>query len=214
MKVFNADDHPILRKGITNLINEAQGMEWVGSAADGREAMEKLRANPPDVALLDIEMPYFSGLDVATTLIKEGSPTRFVLLTLFKEKLLLQKALSAGIKGYLLKESNEGEIIDCIRAVHNGRAYVNASMTDFLINPATIAPVSNPLVNLSNHEQNILKLIAREKTTTEIAGMLFLSPKTIANHRNNISKKLSLNGKQNGLLKWALAHRELLRNAN
>ena len=209
ISVFNADDHPILRKGITNLVSEAPDLHWVGSAKDGQEALKKIRQLRPEVAVLDVEMPHLTGLEVATKLIEEGVPTNFILLTLFKEENLLRGAIATGVKGYLLKESSEQEILAGIRSAALGRVYVNASLTHMLLGQAV--EKSNPLSQLSDHERNILKLISREKTTAEIANMLFLSPKTIANHRNNISKKLGLAGKQNGLLKWAMANRELLK---
>lgn len=163
----------------------------------------------PDVAILDIEIPYLTGLEVAKTILEEKkSNTNFILLTLFKEEMLLKKALEIGIKGYLLKESSEQEILDCIRAVAQGRAYVNPSLTHYLIN---INKKDNSVLStLTKHEINILKLIARQKTSSEIAEMLFISPKTVSNHRTNISKKLELSGEQNSLLKWAIEHRKLL----
>jgi len=205
IKVFNADDHPILRKGVSNLLAETVDIDWVGSAGDGQEALTKIRALQPDVAVLDIEMPHLSGLEVARILLKEGSTTAFVLLTLFKEESFFQNAMAVGIKGYLLKESSEKEILDCIRTVHQGKAYVNPSLTYLLIKDK-----SSILDQLTSQEINILKLIARQKTSIEIADMLFVSPKTVSNHRSNISKKLNLSGEQNGLLKWAMEHRELL----
>jgi len=208
IRVFNADDHPILRKGITDLINQTEGLEWVGSAENGKIALEKIRAIKPDVAILDIEMPFMTGMEAAQTLMSEGINTNFVLLTLFKDQSFLNRALELGIKGYLLKESSEKEILECIRFVSEGKAYVNASMTQYLINQKEAQ--NDVLSNLSTHEINILKLIARQKTSAEIASMLFISPKTVSNHRTNISKKLELQGKQNGLLKWAIEHRELL----
>lgn len=208
IRVFNADDHPMLRKGVSNMLVEADGIEWIGSAEHGKEAVEKLRILKPDVALLDIEMPHMTGLEVAKTLIAEKSQTRFVLLTLFKDESLFHRALDLGVMGYLLKESRESEILDCIRSVYQGRPYVNPSLTQFLIRPKTSK--QSLLEALSEHEVNILKLIAMQKTSAEIADMLFISPKTVSNHRRNISKKLELTGEQNGLLKWAMEHKELL----
>jgi DNA-binding NarL/FixJ family response regulator len=207
IRVFNADDHPILRKGVTDLLKESDDFEWVGSAADGKEALEKIRNLQPDVAILDIEMPHYTGLEVAQILMEEGMKTRFVLLTLFKEESFFRNAMKAGVKGYLLKESNEKEILDCIRSVNQGKPYVNPSLTHYLL---AEEPANNILANLTDHEVNILKLIARQKTTAEIANMLFISPKTVSNHRGNIGKKLDLSGEQNGLLKWAIENRELL----
>lgn len=208
IRIFNADDHPILRKGITDLIVETEGMEWVGSAADGKEALEKIRSIRPDVAVLDIEMPQHSGLEVVRILLEEGIPTHFVLLTLFKDEAFLQKALQLGVKGYLLKESSEQEIVDCLRSVARGLPYVNPGLTRYLISQQQQG--QDTLSLLSEHEKNILRLISQQKTTAEIADMLFISPKTVANHRTNISKKLNLGGAQNGLLKWAIENRALL----
>lgn len=208
IRVFNADDHPILRKGVTDLLRETADIDWVGSAGNGQDALEKIRKLQPAVALLDIEMPHFSGLEVAGKLIEEGTKTAFVLLTLFKDESFFRKAMEVGIKGYLLKESSEQEILDCIRSVSEGRPYVNSSLTQFLIPSQKQQP--DAFSALTPHEINILKLIARQKTSAEIADMLFISPKTVANHRSNISKKLALSGEQNGLLKWAIKHRELL----
>lgn len=205
ISVFNADDHPMLRKGITEMIKQAPGLSWAGSGIDGQESIEKITTLKPDVAILDIEMPHCSGLEVAKKLIAEGCNTQFILLTLYDNKHFLQNALAIGIKGYLLKESSETEILACITAVAQGRSYVNASLTHHLLGNS---PLEDQLSRLSKQELNVLKLIANQKNTKEIAGMLFLSPKTIANHRNNISKKLELSGEQNGLLKWALEHRE------
>ncbi len=207
ISVFNADDHPILRKGVTNLLLETEGLQWVGSADNGKEALPKIRSLQPDVAILDIEMPFYSGLEVAQRLLEEGIKTKFIMLTLFKDENFFRRALAIGIKGFLLKESSEQEIIDCIRSVYEGRPYVNPSLTHYLI-PKD--PQDNILKNLSEQEINILKLIAKQKTSAEIANMLFISPKTVSNHRTNIGKKLKLSGEQNGLLKWALEHRNLL----
>ncbi|MDW3646383.1 MAG: response regulator transcription factor [Bacteroidia bacterium] len=206
--VFNADDHPILRKGVTDLLNEQEGLEWVGSAENGEEALAKIRLLKPDVAILDIEMPRMTGLEVAKLLIEEGSTTEFCLLTLFKDESFFHHAIEAGIKGYLLKESSEQEIIACVHSLSKGRPYVNPSLTHYLIKPKNAK--TDLLSRLSNHEINILKLISKQKTTAEIADMLFISPKTVGNHRSNIGKKLELSGEQNGLLRWALENKELL----
>lgn len=208
IRVFNADDHPLLRKGVSDLLRETEGLQWVGSAPDGKEALEKIRAMQPDVAILDIEMPHFTGLEVAQTLLQEGSKTAFILLTLFKEESFFRGALEVGVMGYLLKESSESEIIDAIRSVYRGRPYVNPELTHLLI--YADKDKHQILEQLSEQEINILKLIAQQKTSKEIASMLFISPKTVSNHRTNISKKLDLGGVQNGLLKWALEHKGLL----
>ena len=208
IRVFNADDHPILRKGIIDLLKETEGIQWAGSAADGQEALDKIRTIQPDIAILDIEMPHFTGLEVAQKLIAEKISTKFVLLTLFKDEQFFKRAMEIGVNGYLLKESSEKEILDCIKTVYSGKSYVNSSLTHYLID--NNKKKNSLLERLTKHEINILKLIAQQKTSVEIASMLFISPKTVGNHRTNISKKLELTGVQNGLLKWAIEHREEL----
>ena len=208
IKTFNADDHPILRKGVADLIQQTNGLEWVGSAEDGNTAFEKIKEIQPDVAILDVDMPHLSGLEVAEKLINDGSKTEFVILTLFKEERLFKKAMISGVKGYLLKESREDEIVAAIRSVYQGRPYVNASLTHWLFSRGKNE--ENVIDQLSEQEINILKLVAREKTSVEIAEMLFISPKTVANHRRNIGKKLDLGGEQNGVLKWAIQNQHLL----
>lgn len=209
IRIFNADDHPILRKGMIELIQQTEGMTWSGSASDGREALEKIRAIRPDIALLDIEMPHASGIEIARQLKYEGLPTRIILLTLFKDPVMVKTALQEGVMGYLLKESPETEIIQCIHAVHTGSKYISPVLTDLMISMTT-GDDNDPVAVLSDREKNILRLIARNKTSREIAELLFLSPKTVANHRSNIAKKLSLDGEQNSLLKWAVANKKLL----
>ncbi len=206
--VFNADDHPLLRKGVSDLIKETTFLDYVGSAADGQEALDKIRSIKPDVAILDIEMPHLSGIDVARTLIKENISTQFVLLTLFKDESFFQNAFNVGVRGYLLKDSSEQVILDCIQSVHSGKAYVNPELTQYLLSSKNTK--DDQLSDLSDHEVNILRLIAQQKTSAEIADMLFISPKTVANHRSNIGKKLNLSGEQNGLLKWAIKNQNLL----
>jgi len=208
IRVLNADDHPILRKGIVDLIVESEGLEWVGSASDGKEALQKIQDIKPDIALLDIEMPHLTGIEIARELKQKASETKVILLTLFKDSSFVKNALAEGVMGYLLKESKESEILDCIKSVSEGKPYISPSLTNVLI---TINSGNNsPLESLTEHEINILRLIAKNKTSKEIAEMLFLSPKTISNHRNNISKKLGLEGQQNALLKWVLENKDQL----
>jgi len=205
IRVYNADDHPIFRKGISDLIEGAAELEWVGSAKDGKVAIEEIRILVPDVAVLDMEMPCHTGFEVVQTMVAEGIDTHFIVLTLHKEAALLDKALKMGVKGYLLKESSERDILACIHAVAEGRVYVDPSLTQYLA--LQKKDKGDALANLSDHEVDILRLISRQKTSAEIADMLFISPKTVANHRSNISKKLNLSGVQNGLLKWAIDHK-------
>jgi DNA-binding NarL/FixJ family response regulator len=207
IRVFNADDHPILRKGISDLLTNTQWIQWVGSASTGIEAIEKLRSLKPDVAILDIEMPGNSGIEVAQILLEEGINTSFILFTLHKEASFFDLAMKSGIRGYLLKESSESEILECIKSVAEGKPYVNSELTHLLFKKTeeTVSPLSA----LSSQEINVLKLIARRMTSEEIATMLFISPKTVSNHRTNISRKLGLSGKQNGLLIWVMEHRSL-----
>jgi DNA-binding NarL/FixJ family response regulator len=151
IRVYNADDHPILCKGISDLIQQTADMEFVGSATNGRTALNQIQALKPDVAVLDIEMPEMTGMEVAKALIKEESSSQVVLLTLFKDESFLTNAIEMGIKGYLLKESSEKEILDCIRSVAEGKAFVSASMAQYLISAKQTK--SQILTNLKTYRE-------------------------------------------------------------
>src|SRR5205085_6734299 len=133
IKIFIADDHPIFRGGLRQLIALEPHFEIVGEAKDGAEAIARLLQSPADVALLDIDMPKADGFQVLTALREKGLSLQFVFLTMHKDEQFLNAALDLGVKGFLVKDSAAEEVIDCINAVVNGQEFISPQLTSFLL---------------------------------------------------------------------------------
>lgn len=199
IKIFIADDHPIFRSGLRQLIETAPQMEIIGEAKDGAEAMERLLASPADVALLDIDMPKADGFKVLTALREKGINLQVVFLTMHKDEQFLNAALDLGVKGFLVKDSAAEEVIDCINAVVKGQEFISPQLTSLLLkrlrraqeNPAQVSLLDQ----LTPTERKVLKLIAQFKTSKEIAAELFMGVRTVEQHRLNISEKFNLKGR-------------------
>jgi RNA polymerase sigma factor (sigma-70 family) len=209
IKVFLADDHGVVRDGL-RLVLEAQGdMTVVGEAAHGRQAVRDVQRVQPDVVLMDIAMPELNGLE-ATQRIRDACPaTQVVILSVHATTEHIFRALQAGAKGYLLKESAGQEVVEAIRAVHAGRRYVSRQIAESVIDDyaarRTAAEVKSPLEQLSPREREILQLVVEGKSSAEIADLLFLSPKTVDTYRSRLMQKLGI-GDVPGLVKFAIQH--------
>ncbi len=188
-------------------------MKVVAEADNGTTALEYLQALRPAVAVLDIDMPKLDGFAVVAAIHASKLPINVIFLTMHKEEEAFNHALDAGVQGYVLKDSAASEIVSGIRAVAEGHPFISPSMSAFLLNRnarATTLTQQRPGLNrLSSMERRILKLIAENKTTKEIAAELFLSPRTIDSHRANITAKLELQG-SHALLKFAFDHKSEL----
>jgi len=198
--IIIADDHPLLLKGLSDFLIE-KNYNLIGSGNDGREAYNLIVKENPDIAIIDIQMPYMSGIEIAQKCKGlEGVDTKIVLITLHKEKELYQKAQELNIFGYILKEFALDEIENCIKTVSKGEPFFSNRIMELIdINPVE----SNDLKKLTPSEKKILKLIANDKTNKEIASLLFISYRTVEKHRSNIINKLNLEAKTNSLLIWA-----------
>ena len=199
IKIFIADDHPIFRSGLRQLIETAPRMAVIGEAKDGAEAIERLLASPADVALLDIDMPKADGFQVLTALREKGLSLQFVFLTMHKDEQFLNAALDLGVKGFLVKDSAAEEVIDCVNAVVKGEEFISPQLTSLLLKRLRHAQ-ENPaqpslLDQLTPTERKVLKLIAQFKTNKEIAAELFMGVRTVEQHRLNISEKFNLKGR-------------------
>lgn len=200
VKVVIADDHPILLSGLNALINGIEGFEVVGTALNGEEALNLAVSLQPNIVVLDLDMPKMNGLEVAERL-KENHPDIAIsILTLHKEESFLLKAVDLGVEGFLLKDFANEEIERCLHALSSGKSFYSKEL-ESRINSNARLPEEFSL--LSRAEKRVLRLVAENKTSKEIAELLFISPKTIENHRYNIAKKLKLEPKNNSLLQWA-----------
>jgi two-component system, NarL family, response regulator DegU len=206
--VLIADDHPIFRRGLRQLIESDAKFKIVAEAEDGDEALDKISRLQPQVAILDVEMPNRDGLEVLKTMSERKISTAIVLLTMYKEDRFFNSALDAGVKGYVLKDSAITEITSAIRAAAAGENFISPTLSTLMIKRLTRAekPPDKPLDSLTVSERRVLKLVAEAKNNQQIADELFVSVRTVENHRSNICAKLNLDGK-NSLLIYALTHK-------
>ena len=205
LKILNADDHPLLREGLFYILNKNENFKIIGQAADGQEALNLIRVQKPDIAILDVQMPKLDGFEVAKILIKEKLATKIIFLTMFKDVELIKKVFDLGVKGYVLKENAVNDIVTCIESVAENKFFISPQASDILFKQKEQKkkPVDE---KLTHSEKKILSLIAQDKSSKEIAEELFVSVKTIENHRSNICKKLGITG-NSALLIYALKNK-------
>jgi DNA-binding NarL/FixJ family response regulator len=205
-----AEDHPLFRKGLIDALSEDPTFQILGEAADGDVALELVRRHRPRVALLDVDMPRRGGLAVAEAVRREQLGAAVVMLTMYKDAAMLHRALDAGAKGYVLKDSAVTDIVACLHLVAAGRAYVSPALSSDLLDRHTPTPSGDlaAVARLSPAEQRIVRFIAQGLTSAEIAVKLDISVKTVENHRLHICDKLGLRGPQ-ALLRFALERKAL-----
>ncbi|MDQ3020965.1 MAG: response regulator transcription factor [Bacteroidota bacterium] len=211
IKIVIADDHPIFRNGLKQIIDTEKSIKIVGEADNGQKALELIKELSPDIAILDIDMPKLTGLEVLKNL-KEDN-VKIIFLTMYAEEDIFDEAMNLGIKGYVLKDSAVNDIIECISTVYEDNYYISPSVSNFLVNrrkKLNELRSNNPnLQKLTFAEKKVLKFISENKTSKEIADVLFLSSRTIENHRTNICNKLNLKG-SHSLIKFAIENKALL----
>ena len=207
IQILIADDHGVVRAGLRALLSAEADLEVVGEAATGEAAVRLAMQRQPDVVLTDIGMPGMDGIEVARTLAEQAPEVRVLLLTVHEDAALLREALKAGAAGYVIKRAVESELINAIRAAAKGDLYVHPSLTRSLIEEKEVpAPANNgALGRLTPRETEVLRLIAEGHTNTQIADLLFLSPRTIETHRANIRSKLHLDSRAE-LVRFAVRH--------
>jgi DNA-binding NarL/FixJ family response regulator len=209
--VLIADDHPLFRDGLKQALVAAPDLKLVAEVSDGQSALKSLSEEKPQVAVLDIGMPGLNGLAVARQAREKGLQVGIIFLTMYNQEDMFNQALSAGALGYVLKESAVNEIILAIRSVAAGRHYLSPAISHFLIRRLsgreTLRNRVRGLADLTGAEARILKLIAEDKTSKEIAEVLGITFRTVETHRANISTKLDLHG-SHSLLRFAFDHRE------
>ncbi len=201
MKILIADDHPFTLQGTKSFI-ESYGYKVTDTCSNGISALNLIVLHRPDIAVLDINMPGLDGLDVAKKVFDDKLRTKIILLTMHKELAIYNKALEYNIYGYILKEHAQSELEYCLNEVKNGKKYVSRFLKEELIGAATSS--LGDLAKLTVSERKILELVAQQKTSKQIAELLFLSEKTIEGHRSKIIEKLDLPKEKNSLLKWAI----------
>ena len=208
IRILVADDHPVVRQGLKQIVAGTTDIFVVDEAATGQEVLDKVRSNYFDVVLLDITMPGASGLDILKQLRSERPELAILILSMHSEEQYAARVLRAGASGYLAKESAPDELVAAVRKISLGGKYVSPSLAEKLASDLAVDTQEPLHQTLSDREYETMRLLASGKTTAEIAEQLSLSPKTISTYRSRILEKmgmtsnteLTLYAVQNGLL--------------
>jgi DNA-binding NarL/FixJ family response regulator len=209
IRVLIADDHALFRRGLEMVLQGEPGLELVGQASDGQEAVQIAGEVVPDVVLMDIRMPKMTGIEAARQMKEVAPSAKIVILTISDEDGDLFEAIRAGAIGYLLKDIPLDELADSVRAVHGGQSLINPSMAGKLITEfATLArrdaeeePAKHaPMLKLTDREMEVLRLVARGMNNRDIAKELFISENTVKNHVRNILEKLQIHSRMEAVM--------------
>ena len=196
IRILLADDHNVMRRGLRLLLESQPDFCVVGEAADGRQAVAQAELTKPDVAVLDIAMPFLSGTEAAQRIGELLPSTAIVILSMHSDEAYVLRALKAGARGYLLKASPEADVLAAVRAVAAGNAYFSPSITKLLVEEYVLEArrrgVDDSYDLLSVREKEILLLLASGKSNRDIADQLHISVATVETHRNNVFQKLHL----------------------
>jgi two-component system response regulator NreC len=196
MRILIADDHAIVREGLRQLLNSQPDMEVAGDAQDGREALEKAKSLRPDVTILDIAMPGLSGLE-AVRLIKEAVPhSQIVVLSMHEKEAYVHQVFASGALAYVLKASPSSDVLEAIRAAHRGEYFLSSKIKAEVIGRYLESRREKPAVRgydlLTEREQQVFRLMVEGNSTSQIADVLCVSPKTVEKHRGNVMNKLGI----------------------
>jgi DNA-binding NarL/FixJ family response regulator len=194
--VFIADDHGVVRRGLRALLEKSGEVVVVGEAADGREAVRLVAELQPQIVVMDIAMPLLNGIDAAALVINRDPEIKVIILSMHSDESYILRALSAGVKGYLLKDSAEEDILPAVRAVATGRPYFSPVIASMLLEEYLQTMKKHRVQDsydlLTDREKQVLQLLAEGKSNKEVAAVLDLSPYTVESHRTNLMQKLNL----------------------
>jgi two-component system, NarL family, response regulator DegU len=213
IRIVIADDHPVVRRGLREMIETDSMLKVVAEAGDGKHALEIIERLRPEVAVLDLDMPEMDGFAVVREVQRKNLAVEVIILTIHREEEIFQEAMDLGVRGYVLKDSATTDIISSIRSAAARQPYISPQLSAFLLSRRrrvdALATRKPGLESLTTMERRILKLIANEKTSKDIAAQLFISHRTVETHRTNICRKLDLKGNL-PLIKFALTHKSEL----
>jgi DNA-binding NarL/FixJ family response regulator len=206
VKLLIVDDHPVFRRGLREVIEENPRFRVIGEASDGETALRMIAESRPTIAVVDIDMPRLNGLEMVRAMQKLHSPPITVFLTMYDDEEMFNAAMDLGVKAYVVKDSATDDILAALERVDHGETFISPSISDMgkrRSNRVQDILLSKPQIeDLTSAERRILKLIAEDHTSKEIADLLRISIKTVENHRLNICHKLNLHG-SHSLLKFA-----------
>ena len=213
IRIVIADDHPIFRRGLRSVIETDQKLKIVAEAEDGEAALEQIQILQPEIAILDMEMPNRDGFEVMQEIQEKKLPVAVIFLTMYKDERFFNAALDQGAQGYVLKDSAATDIIAGIKTVAAGQNFISPQLSTYLLNRRTraisLVEQKPGLNDLTPTERQVLRLIAVNKTSKQIADELFIAVRTVEKHRANVCEKLELRG-SHALLSFALEHKSEL----
>ena len=194
IRVVLADDHAVVRTGIKAVLGAARDIDVVGEAANGREAIALVQRLKPDVVIMDVTMGDMDGITATKTIVEENLPSRVLVLTMHAEEEYLVQVLQAGASGYIVKSTADRDLVDAVRTVAKGEIYVQAAAARVLARGLTQkdpnAEERARFEDLTEREQDVLKLVAQGHTAPEIGARLYISPKTVDTYKQRINEKL------------------------
>ncbi len=196
INIIIADDHRIIRDGLSKLLDKDDSINVIGQAANGREAFNLAKEKTPDIVIMDIGMPVMNGIESTRQIVSELPNTKIIALSMHYDKQFVLGMLKAGVKGYLLKDCAGSELVNAIKTVYNNNTYFNQDITNMVIN-------DDSEINLTNREKEVLQLLAEGNSTKQIASELYISVKTVEAHRANIMQKIKISNLP-GLTKYAI----------
>ena len=202
IRLIIADDHPLMRDGIKTILEGNQEIEVVGGAGDGEELMSLLETKDADVILMDINMPGMNGIDATQQVKKIHPDIKVLVFSQYDEKRFVKQLLKNGANGYILKNSAASELVNAIHIVHNGGLYLSKELPNIFVEKPK-SRTNQLFPKLTKRELEVLQLICEEKSTVEIAELMFLSTNTIETHRANLLLKVGAKNTA-GLVKWAI----------
>ena len=203
IKVAVLDDHNMVLKGIESMLDDVENICVTKTYALGKQLLGEIDTEVPDVLLLDINLPDVNGIDICKTLIKKYPHLAILALSNYSETGFIKNMLRNGAKGYLLKNTGKPELITAIETVYAGKQYLPLSIKDILLNDSIGNSNASFIPKLTRREKEVITLIVKEHTTQEISELLFISPKTVESHRNNLTQKLGVRNTA-GLVRVAL----------
>lgn len=214
MKLLIADDHPIFRKGLIDILLASFSDLEIIECKNGKEALESIKKKIPEIAILDINMPEQNGLEVLEMVLKEELNIKVIILTMYRDREMVKKAMDSGAYAYILKDFAANEIVDCFNCVSLNEKYIGAELqsfySDFITDDKKKFDIHILIKKLTQAELKTLKLVSQNRSTREIAELLFLSEKTIENYRSKICQKLQLPPRNNSLVLWISENKEIL----